>query len=59
MKFAWHSNVVDFAARNSGQVEGVDLEEYTDMLDVDDHQAQHELDSDKESFEYCSEGSID
>ena len=59
MKFAWHSNVIDFVAWNSGQVEGVDLEEYTDMLDADDHQAQHELDSDEESFEYCLEGSID
>ena len=29
------------------------------MLDADDDEAQHELDSEEESFEYCSEGSID
>jgi len=32
MKFAWHQNVADLAAWNSGIIEEVDLEVYEDML---------------------------
>jgi hypothetical protein len=35
MKFAWR-NIVDLAAWNSGQIEEVDLDEYSEMLEADE-----------------------
>jgi hypothetical protein len=36
MKFAWCNNIVDLAAWNSGQIEEVDLDEYSEMLEADE-----------------------
>jgi hypothetical protein len=36
MKFAWRNNIVDLAAWNSGQIEEVDLDEYSEMLEADE-----------------------
>ena len=32
MKFAWRNNILDLAAWNSGFVEGVDLDEFCELL---------------------------
>lgn len=42
MKFAWCNKIEDFAGNNSVQVEEVDLEieEYTEILEVDDSAAE-------------------
>ena len=48
MKFAWHNKIKNSAACNSEQVEEVDLEldnldEYTEMLDVDESAAEFDM----------------
>lgn len=40
MKFAWRQNVGDLAAWNSGLVEEVDLDQYEDMLAVDEFEVE-------------------
>lgn len=36
MKFTWHQNIVDLAAWNSGQVEEIELEEYSELLEAEE-----------------------
>jgi hypothetical protein len=40
MKFAWRQDIVDLAAWNSAQVEEVDLDEYSELLESDEQIAQ-------------------
>lgn len=39
LKFAWRQNVVDLAAWNSAGAEDVDLDEYSELLEVDEEAA--------------------
>lgn len=48
MKFAWRRNITDLAAWNSGQIEEVDLNEYSEWLEADELLA--ELDKDEDEF---------
>ena len=36
MKFAWRKKVIDHAALNWAQIEQVELEEYSEILDADE-----------------------
>lgn len=54
MKFAWHQNIADLTAWNSGLVEEVDLDIYCDMLAVDEA----EDDLDKNAVEMVHDSSL-
>ena len=49
MKFAWHNNILDLAAWNSGLVEEVDLEEFRVLLSADNWE--NEFDKDLDSID--------
>ena len=40
MKFAWWQAIIDLAAWNSAQLEEVDLDEYSELLEVDEQTAE-------------------
>jgi len=47
MKFAWHRNIADVAAWNSGQMDEVDLDEYSKMVEAELQAEEFEKDADK------------
>jgi hypothetical protein len=42
MKFAWRNNISDLSVWNSKLVEEVDMDEYCELLDTDNHGAESE-----------------
>jgi hypothetical protein len=42
MKFTWQQDITDLAAWNSAQVKEVDLDEYSELLEVDKQTAEWE-----------------
>ena len=42
MKFAWCPKIENWATRNSEQVEEVDLDDYTEMLEVDESAVEYD-----------------
>jgi hypothetical protein len=50
MKFAWRTKVEDLAASNSEEVEEVDLDEYSEMLVVDESAAEFDKLEDDSEF---------
>ena len=50
MKSAWRGTLVDWASVNSGNIEEVDLTEYTDLLQVDIDTMEWEKEDEQFSF---------
>jgi hypothetical protein len=51
MKFTWQQDITDLAAWNSAQVKEVDLDEYSELLEVDKQTAE----VDKQTAEWESQ----
>jgi hypothetical protein len=47
LKFAWNKSIVNLAAFNSNHVEEFDLEEFVEMLRVDQSDAEWDIDEDE------------
>jgi hypothetical protein len=51
MKSAWRGTLVDWASVNSGNIEEVDLNDYTDLLQVDTDMTKWEKEDEQFFFE--------